>query len=56
LQTVDLKDVAPTSQVTGLKNVTRPDTVQDYGVSTKALLRNAPAIAGAHIKVKRMLE
>ena len=55
LQQVDLKDYEPTSQVTGLKNVMRPDKVKDYGVSPEELLKNAPATESGHIKVKRIL-
>ncbi len=56
LQDVDLADVQPTYQVTGLTNVTRPDEVIDYGADTERLLKNAPAIENGHIKVKRMLD
>ncbi|MCA9331487.1 Asp-tRNA(Asn)/Glu-tRNA(Gln) amidotransferase subunit GatC [Candidatus Saccharibacteria bacterium] len=56
LDKVDLKDVVPTYQVTGLTNVTRPDTEIDYGASTKELLKNAPALENNQIKVKRMLD
>ncbi|MBI3624515.1 Asp-tRNA(Asn)/Glu-tRNA(Gln) amidotransferase subunit GatC [Candidatus Saccharibacteria bacterium] len=55
LQDVDVDKLEPTSQVTGLKNVMRPDEVYDYGASPEALLKNAPATEGGHIKVKRML-
>lgn len=55
LQNIDLEDVEPTFQVTGLKNVTRPDEVYDYGVTPEELLKNAPATQDGHIKVKRML-
>lgn len=55
LQTVDLSTYEPTSQVTGLTNVTRPDVEKSYGVTPEELLKNAPATEGGHIKVKRML-
>lgn len=55
LQSVDLKNLKPTNQVTGLTNVTRPDEIKDYGASPEELLKNAPATAGGHIRVKRML-
>lgn len=55
LQQVELDNLEPTSQVTGLKNVTRPDEEYDYGVSQSGLLKNAPATNDGHIKVKRML-
>ena len=56
LQQVDVEGLEPTSQVTGLKNVMRPDEVRDYGVSAEELLKNAPATQDGHIKVKRMLQ
>lgn len=55
LQSLDLKDVLPTYQVTGLTNVMRPDKELDYGVTPKELLKNAPSTQDGHIKVKRML-
>jgi aspartyl-tRNA(Asn)/glutamyl-tRNA(Gln) amidotransferase subunit C len=55
LQKVDLDNVEPTSQVSGLKNVMRPDVVKDYGYTPNELLKNAPAAKDGHIKVKRML-
>lgn len=55
LQKADLKGVEPTSQVTGLKNVTRTDEIKDYGVSPEELLKNAPATESGYIKVKRVL-
>jgi aspartyl-tRNA(Asn)/glutamyl-tRNA(Gln) amidotransferase subunit C len=55
LQKVDLNGLEPTNQVTGLKNVMRPDVVKDYGVTPEELLKNAPATENNHIKVKRIL-
>lgn len=55
LHTVDLDGVEPTYQVTGLKDVMRPDEVRDYGTTPKSLLKNAPATEDGHFKVKRML-
>lgn len=55
LQKADTKGIEPTYQVTGLKNVTRPDEVKDYGASPAELLKNAPATEKGHIKVKRIL-
>ena len=55
LDDVDVADLAPTSQVTGLKNVMRDDVVQDYGVSAKELLRLAPRSQDDHIQVNRMI-
>lgn len=55
LQNADLEGVEPTYQVTGLKDVMRPDEIKDYGVTPEALLKNAPATEKGHIKVKRVL-
>lgn len=56
LQSVDLQDVQPTYQVTGLKNVMRTDNVKAYQASSEDLLQNAPAIEDGHLKVRRMIE
>jgi aspartyl-tRNA(Asn)/glutamyl-tRNA(Gln) amidotransferase subunit C len=56
LQTVNLSDYKPTYQVTGLKNVMRPDEAYDYGVTSDELLKNAPATEKGYIKVRRVLE
>jgi aspartyl-tRNA(Asn)/glutamyl-tRNA(Gln) amidotransferase subunit C len=55
LQGVELDNYEPTYQVTGLKNVTRPDEVKSYDYTASDLLQNAPATEDGHIKVKRML-
>ncbi|MEO8784957.1 MAG: Asp-tRNA(Asn)/Glu-tRNA(Gln) amidotransferase subunit GatC [Candidatus Saccharimonadales bacterium] len=55
LQSVDLDGVEPTYQVTGLKDVTRPDEIVDYGTTPAQLMKNAPATEDGHFKVKRML-
>ena len=55
LQKVDTKGLEPTYQVTGLKNVMRPDMVKDYGATPADLLKNAPATEKGHFKVKRIL-
>lgn len=55
LQSVDIDDLKPTSQVTGLTNVTRPDEEIDYGYAAKDLLKNVPHVLDDHIQVKRML-
>lgn len=55
LKNVDVEGLKPTSQVTGLKNVMRDDTVADYGVSQEDLLRNVPQTQDGLIKVKRMI-
>jgi aspartyl-tRNA(Asn)/glutamyl-tRNA(Gln) amidotransferase subunit C len=55
LQNVDVADLRPTNQVTGLTNVTRKDEVIDYGYQPKDLLKNVPAVQNDLIKVKRIL-
>jgi aspartyl-tRNA(Asn)/glutamyl-tRNA(Gln) amidotransferase subunit C len=55
LSDTDVAGLAPTSQVTGLKNVTRTDELIDYGVSPAELLKNAPATKENQFKVKRMI-
>jgi aspartyl-tRNA(Asn)/glutamyl-tRNA(Gln) amidotransferase subunit C len=55
LGNVDVSGVEPTYQVTGLKDVMRPDEVKDYGVTPEELLKNAPATEAGHIKVRRVL-
>lgn len=55
LDDVDVAGLEPTTQVTGLKNVMREDTVIDYGISSADLLRLAPKKQDGHIKVKRMI-
>jgi aspartyl-tRNA(Asn)/glutamyl-tRNA(Gln) amidotransferase subunit C len=56
LQKVDVDGLEPTYQVTGLKDVMRPDEVADYGPDAQALLKNAPATEAGHFKVKRMVK
>lgn len=55
LQNVDVDELQPTNQVTGLTNVTRPDELHDYGYTAQKLLENVPATKDNQIKVKRML-
>lgn len=55
LDTVDISNEKPTTQVTGLTNVMREDVVKDYGYTPKDLLKNAPHTQGDLLKVKRML-
>lgn len=52
---VDVADLAPTNQVTGLTNVTRPDDVRDYGYAPEELRKNLPSAQDGQIKVKRMI-
>lgn len=55
LQAVDTDDLEPTYQVTGLKNVVRPDEIIDYGTDKESLLKNAPDRDGDYFKVERMV-
>jgi len=55
LNEATVKDLIPTSQVTGLTNITREDMVIDYGYSPEELLKNVPEVQDGQIKVKRVL-
>ena len=55
LDDVDVAGLSPTSQVTGLVNVTRDDVVKDYGYETTDLLAIVPEVQDGQIKVKRMI-
>jgi aspartyl-tRNA(Asn)/glutamyl-tRNA(Gln) amidotransferase subunit C len=55
LQAVDVTGLEPTSQVTGLVNVTRDDVIKDYGYDPKELLKNVPDTQDDLIKVDRMI-
>lgn len=52
---VDTTGLKPTSQVTGLVNVTRPDEEINYQAKPSDLLKNAPAVEKKQFKVKRVL-
>lgn len=56
INSIQLDDLEPTDQVTGLKNVTRPDEIIEYQASKEDLLKNLPARDGDYIKVKRVLQ
>lgn len=56
LEKVDTKDLKPTYQVTGLKNVMRTDEETSYQAKPKDLLKNAPATEKSQFKVKRVLQ
>lgn len=56
IQNTDVAGLKPTTQVTGLTNVMRDDEVQDYGVSSDELLRQAPKTQDRQLKVKRMIK
>ncbi len=55
LDDVDVQNLEPTYQVTGLKNVMRDDETQEYGYRLDELLKNAPSIEDNQFKVKRVL-
>jgi aspartyl-tRNA(Asn)/glutamyl-tRNA(Gln) amidotransferase subunit C len=55
LDKVDLKDLKPTYQVTGLKNVMRQDMAIAYEAKPEDLLASAPATEKKQFKVKRVL-
>ncbi len=55
LDRVDVGGLEPTYQVTGLKNVMRPDKPKDYQAKPADLLKGAPAVEKNQFKVKRVL-
>lgn len=55
LNDVDVSGLEPTSQVTGLTNVTRPDEELNYGYEALDLLNNVPETENNLIKAKRMI-
>lgn len=55
LSDVDVTGLSPTTQVTGLSNVMRPDEVKDYGYTAGDLLANVPSVESDLIRVKRMI-
>ncbi len=55
LDNVDTTGLLPTSQVTGLVDVTRPDTVITYGYQPQDMLANVPTVTNGQIKVNRMV-
>ena len=55
LDEVDVSNVVPTSQVTGLMNVTRKDEVVECDINREELLCNTPETEKGFIKVKSVL-
>lgn len=55
LEEISTKDVEPTSQVTGLENVTREDEVLP-SLSQEEALKNAKSTYQGYIKVKAILD
>ena len=56
LNKVDVGDLKPTHQVSGLRNVMREDEIIDYGYKTESLMDNVKNAKDGYIKVKRMIE
>ena len=57
LKEVDTKNVEPTAQVTGLKNVSRADESQKENEQCREqILANAPEIKDNYVKVKAVFE
>lgn len=54
LQTVPTEGVEPLANVTGLENITRPDSPEEC-LYTEAILNNAPEIKDGYYKVKAIL-
>lgn len=55
LQSVDVSQLKPTSQVTGLSNVTRSDEIRKLPYNQSELMKNTPESEDGYIKVKRVL-
>ncbi len=55
LQSVDVTGVEPTSQVTGLNDVWRPDEVKPCTIPPQELLANVPERQNGYIRVRRVL-
>ncbi len=57
LQEVDVKNIEPTAQVTGLEDVFRDDKIEDWNRKEREdALKQAPGLENGQIKVKRILE
>ncbi len=54
LATVEVNDLLPTDQVSGLVNITREDEFIDYGYHAKDLLNNVAEVQDNYIKVPKM--
>ena len=55
LNEVDVTNIEPTSQVTGLENQTRPDVV-NYHFTREEMLASAIETAEDHVKVKAVFK
>ena len=57
LKEVDVTDVEPTAQITGLENILRNDEVNDWDKQEReASLEEAPELEDRQVKVKRILK
>lgn len=56
LQAAQTQDTPPTSQVTGLTDVLRPDRVEPSSIPPAELVARAPRHEGSYIVVKRVLQ
>jgi len=57
LQEVDVSNIEPTAQVTGLSNVLREDKIKDWDKrEVEEALKQALALENGQAKVKRVLE
>lgn len=55
LEKVDTTGLEPTYQVTGLKNIMRPDEIIDYGTTRDDLLKNTRRKRDGYIEVPKVL-
>lgn len=55
LNEADVEGLEPTYQVSGLKNVMRPDSVVLQQATPEELLKRVPKTEGRYIKVGRMI-
>ncbi len=55
LDGVELKDVAPTTQIFEARNITRED-VMAHSMPREDLLKNAPDVNGEYIKVPTVIQ
>lgn len=56
IDSLDVKDVIPTSQVTGLENVTRNDDFSDDSLSQKDALSGVQSQHNGMFKVKQLID
>ncbi|MCA9330868.1 Asp-tRNA(Asn)/Glu-tRNA(Gln) amidotransferase subunit GatC [Candidatus Saccharibacteria bacterium] len=55
LESVDVTDMKPTTQVSGLQNVMRADEPVNYQAKREELLKLAPGTQDEQLKVRRMV-